>query len=76
MRPVFVQSYALRGSDVASAKLAEDQIPIIRRRFDSGERLAAIASDYGVSEATILCVGRRRTWNHVRETEDSKWPLR
>lgn len=53
------------GSLSPFAKLKEEQIPMIRNRFDAGEPTARIAPDFGVSRNTIRMIGIRKKWKHV-----------
>lgn len=54
-----------QGERGAKAKLLSSDIVAIRARRLRGERLAAIASDYGVTEANICAIAKRKTWSHV-----------
>ena len=61
-----------RGEDCGSSKLSALDIPVIRRRYDLGETPSAIAKDYtNVSVGAIREVGRRRSWTHIPEEEDT-----
>lgn len=55
----------MTGSLSHSAKLHENDIPVIRARIESGEKCYAIARDYKVSGETILAIKHKRTWKHV-----------
>ncbi len=54
-----------RGEQHPSNRLTEDAVRVIRRRRASGETLARIAADFGVTLTTICDVARRKTWTHV-----------
>ncbi len=55
-----------RGEKQHSAKLTERSIKEIRRRYASGtETTYSLASEFKVSQVTISCVIRRKTWRHV-----------
>ncbi len=54
-----------RGSRAGPAKLRESDIPVIRARRAAGETQAAIAHDFGVTQAVISCIDRGFTWKHV-----------
>lgn len=53
------------GSTNHQAKLTEPQVLEIRKRRASGERLGAIASDYGVSDRTISKICLMQRWTSV-----------
>lgn len=50
------------GERSGTAKLTASDIPAIRRSVATQE---ALALSYGVSQAAISCVVRRKTWRHV-----------
>jgi hypothetical protein len=52
------------------ARLTADDVRAIRKARDGGQKLAALAEKYGVSEATISHIALRKTWRHVPESED------
>ena len=52
------------------AKLTQNQVLEIRRRYDSGERACHIAAEFGVSDVAICCVGLRKTWKHIEEADN------
>jgi DNA invertase Pin-like site-specific DNA recombinase len=54
----------VRGEDVASAKLTEDEVRSIRH--DDRTR-REIATEYGVSKATVSSIWARRAWKHVAD---------
>lgn len=54
-----------RGSARPSAKLAEADIPRIRRAYAGGERQKSIASRYGVDPSTISLITSGVTWSHI-----------
>jgi hypothetical protein len=56
-----------KGVECHAAKLTEEGVIDIRRRYDAGERGTAIAADFGVSRSLITLVGKRRAWRHVPE---------
>lgn len=53
------------GSRNASAKLREEDIPVIRERLARGDVGTAIASDYKVNKSIISKIKRGRTWSHI-----------
>lgn len=53
------------GNRHGRAKLNEDAVRDIRRRREGGESVAALASEFGVSSATLSHAATRRTWRHV-----------
>lgn len=55
-----------RGEACGHAKLTEADVREIRRRFDAGESLTAIAAIFCVTKQNVGFIGRRRTWRHVK----------
>lgn len=47
------------------AKLTADTVRVIRARRASGESLAVLAGEFGVTQSCISCVARRLVWAHV-----------
>lgn len=58
-----------RGERSASAKLSEDQVLLVRQRFDAGESRQALAAAFGVSDSTIHDIGNRRCWTHLEDRQ-------
>lgn len=54
-----------RGTRSAHAKLTDEQVLEIRVRCASGEKLQSVADSFGVSEAAISHIRRRRSWTHL-----------
>jgi hypothetical protein len=54
-----------RGSLNGSAKLKEEDIPIIRKRLQQGDTQVHIARDYGVSGSAIGLIVKQVNWNWV-----------
>lgn len=54
------------GSDNACAKLTEQQVRDIRRRWPQ-ESQHALADEFGVTNTNISCIVRRKTWRHLPE---------
>jgi len=54
------------GMQNTRAKFADDDIRAIRARHGSGESLAQLAREYGVSGTCIGKITCRRTWSHIR----------
>lgn len=54
-----------RGERHGSAKLTEDDVRVIRRRCESGERQAAVALDYNLKPPAVQKIVSRRRWKHV-----------
>jgi hypothetical protein len=58
------------GERVGTAKLTEDEVRIIRRRYASGgESYQRLAIEYDVGKGTIACIIHRRTWSHIPDEE-------
>jgi hypothetical protein len=55
----------LRGEQLTQAKLTEEQVREIRRRYATGETQRSIAREYGVVQTTISRVVLRERWAHV-----------
>lgn len=54
------------GEQHHNAKLTVPQVMAIRdRRATTGDTYAAIAADYGVSEATVIYIVQGKRWRHV-----------
>jgi hypothetical protein len=53
------------GSRNGAAKLTEEQVVAIRRRFARGERAYVLAQLFGVNDENIRHIVKRRTWRHV-----------
>lgn len=56
---------APRGEKHGRARLSDDDVRNIRRRFMSGENPKVIASSFGISYAHALDVAKGRKWRHV-----------
>lgn len=56
---------SFRGEKHHKAKLSEDAVLKIRKRFSSGESFKEIASSYSVTKECIRYVCVRHTWKHV-----------
>ena len=54
------------GQDNATSKLTESKVRRIRLRVSRGETQTAVAKDYGVTQANVSEIVRRRTWRHVK----------
>ena len=55
-----------RGSRHGAAKLTEDAVREIRRRFfEKGHTFESLAAEFGVSPQTIGLAIHRKTWAHV-----------
>ena len=64
-----------RGEDNPATKLTIADVAAIRATYQRGERgfgYHVLAQRHGVARGTIKAVITRRTWKHVRETEDSR----
>lgn len=54
------------GEKAYSAKLTLQKARDIRRRVEEGERVATLATEYGVAENTIRQILRGKTWNEEK----------
>jgi hypothetical protein len=60
------RSWRAVGERVGGARLNVDAVREIRATFDSGAAtIAELARRYGVTDMTMGCVVRRKTWRHV-----------
>ena len=67
MRKPLIRFTYRRGADVPSARLNEDKVREIRRRYwHQGESQASLARELGVAQATVHAVISGRSWGHVR----------
>jgi hypothetical protein len=54
------------GAATVNARLTEDQVREIRRRFDSGESdRRTLAADFRINRSTVDQIVSRKTWKHV-----------
>jgi hypothetical protein len=60
-----LKTRCIQGDHHPYRKLDSTQIPIIRTRHASGETLAALGREYGLTPEGIKAVVSRRTWAHV-----------
>ncbi len=56
-----------RGENVSTAKLNEDKVREIRRRYAQGESGPKLGNEFGVSAGTIRLVAKRLKWTHVTD---------
>ena len=57
-----------RGEKIESSKLTESEVASIRRMYASGGfSQTEIALRYGVTQANVSEIVRRKTWNHLVE---------
>jgi hypothetical protein len=68
MRDMAEKGRSTKGSRQHKAKLHEQDIPQIRARAQSGDRLTDIALDYGVSKSSISKANIGVHWSHVKES--------
>jgi hypothetical protein len=55
-----------RGERSGMTKLTGEQVVEIRRRYTTGETLAAISIDYGIDGSTVCNIGKRKLWKHIQ----------
>jgi hypothetical protein len=53
------------GSEHSHAKLTEEIVSEVRKRYIKGERVADMAREYGIHSVTMRDSIRRKTWKHV-----------
>lgn len=56
----------VKGIEVNTSKLNEDQVREIRQRYADGERSADLSAEYGVNKNMIWKIVTRQNWKHVR----------
>lgn len=57
---------SVKGSRAGRAKLSEEQVLEIRRRYTAGEgSQQTIADDFGVSQSLVTRIVRGKNWNHI-----------
>jgi len=61
----------LVGESAPPAVLTEGMVRQIISRRAAGERLRVLATEFGVSEATISSIARGQTWRHIERKEAS-----
>lgn len=54
-----------RGSDNGNAILSAEQVCMVRQRIANGEVQRRLATEFGVSNATISAIHKRRLWGHL-----------
>ena len=60
-----------KGTDNGNAKLTEEQVIEIRRRYaDGGVAQRPLAAEYGVHQPLISDIVRRKRWKHLDETSN------
>jgi hypothetical protein len=55
----------VRGSEVGTSKLTEDDVKAIRDYYAAGERLAPLAGAYQINYYTVSKIVRRVLWKHI-----------
>ncbi len=55
--------WAPKGEQCVKAKLSQEQVSDIRRRYADGERQSALASEYGVSQPSISYIVNGKRWS-------------
>ncbi len=56
-----------RGADHPSAKLTLERVRSIRQRIAAGETQTGLAREFGVTQANISSIVRRKTWAHLED---------
>jgi hypothetical protein len=65
MRDMVIKGRSRRGEDHGRAKITEDIVRDIRRRYDAGEQILSIARDIHLSPTATELAVKRKTWRHV-----------
>lgn len=53
------------GTEKSQAKLTEESVIEIRRRYSRGETQTALGKEYGVSQVAISVAVLRKGWKHI-----------
>jgi DNA invertase Pin-like site-specific DNA recombinase len=53
------------GQDNNTAKLTDEQVRDLRRRYAAGERLAKLARELGINRSTALRAATGKAWRHL-----------
>ncbi len=64
--------WGLAGERNGHAKLTAEAVRAMRRRHGRGEKVARLAHDFGVSEASVYRIVTRQSWKSVPE-EQTSW---
>lgn len=62
---VIHQPLSRRGDNHVNASLTSGIVAAIRRRYESGEKQAHIASSLGLDRSQVWRIVRRKTWRHI-----------
>ena len=54
-----------RGIAHGMVKLTREQVMAIRKHFDAGIKQDALAFAFGITQANVSAIGRRKTWRHI-----------
>lgn len=54
-----------KGTANAKAKLADEQVKVIRDRYASGAKQVHLAAEYGVTQGLIGMIVRKEIWTHL-----------
>lgn len=57
--------WGVRGSKNPSAKLTDEQVRELRKRYDAGENRADLAKRFGVSKSLLWLIATKQIWKHV-----------
>jgi hypothetical protein len=60
-----IHGTTLRGEQIATSKLTEEQIWQIKARLEAGDKQKTIASAFDIHESTVSAINTRRLWRHV-----------
>lgn len=63
---------ARKGAGCASAKLTEDQVFLIRRRYEEGASQTQLAADLGVTNKCIWAIVHRKVWTHLPDARATR----
>lgn len=55
----------VRGEQNVNARLTPDKVRRIRQRHAEGVRQVALAAEFGITQAAVSNIVRRKTWKHV-----------
>lgn len=54
-----------RGEKHGMARVTADQVRVIRKRCEAGEKQRDVAADYGITQTAVYYIVHRKNWAHV-----------
>lgn len=69
MADCFTKNRHAKGEKINTAKLTEDQVKEIRRRFDAKENRTKLAREFNISHRHLYDIGNRTRWTHLETAQ-------